>query len=65
MNKYDISINDIYERDKSKRVTVESPNVYQAHKTGLKYTNALREEISKIMLGDKMVFTFKNGFSEE
>jgi hypothetical protein len=65
MNKYEISINDIYERGKGKKITVESLDVYSAHKLGLKHTNALREEISKIMLNDKMVYNFKNGFFAE
>ena len=65
MNKYVVNINDIYEKDKNKKVIIESVNVIEAHKLGLKHTNALREEISKIMLGDKVVYTFKGGFFEE
>jgi len=65
MNKYDIYIEDIFDRNKSKHVSVESINVYIAHKEGLKKTNAIREEISKIIKSGNVVFTFKNGFSEE
>ena len=65
MNKYEITVSDIYEKGKSKKVLIDSLNVYSAHKTGLKYTNALREEISKIMHGEKIVYSFRNGFSEE
>lgn len=65
MNKYDITINDIYEKGKVKKLSINSINVYEAHKQGLNHANALREEISKIMCGDNIVYTFKNGFSEE
>lgn len=65
MNKYEITVSDIYEKGKSKKMFIESQDVYSAHKKGLKYTNALREEISKIMHGDKLVYSFKSGFSEE
>lgn len=65
MNKYDIYIEDIFDRSKSKQVSVQSTNVYLAHKEGLKNTNAIREEISKIIKSGNVVFTFKNGFSEE
>lgn len=65
MSKYDITISDIYEKGKSKKISIDAVNVYIAHKQGLKHTNALREEISKIMQGDKLVYSFKNGFSEE
>lgn len=65
MSKYDITISDVYERGKSRKISIDAADVYIAHKQGLKYTNALREEISKIMQGDRLVYTFKNGFSEE
>lgn len=65
MNKYEIYIEDIYNKGKTKKAYVESTNVYLAHKKGLESTNALREEISRIVSNDKTVFTFKNGFSEE
>jgi len=65
MNKYEIYIEDIYNKGKTKKVEVESINVYLAHKKGLKFANALREEISRIVTNDKTVFTFKNGFSDE
>lgn len=65
MNTYDIQIEDIYDRNKSKRISVNEINVYLAHKEGLKHTNSIREEISKIDLNGKSVYTFKNGFSEE
>lgn len=65
MNKYDVTINDIYEKGNSKKITVQAIDVYNAHKKGLKHTNALREEISKIMLDEKIVYTFRTGFSEE
>lgn len=65
MNKYEIYIDDIYNKGKTKKIAVESINVYNAHKQGLKNTNALREEISKIVLNGNVVYTFKHGFSEE
>jgi hypothetical protein len=65
MNKYDIYIEDIFDRSKTKQVSILSTNVYLAHKEGLKSTNAIREEISKIIKSGNVVFTFKNGFSEE
>lgn len=65
MNKYDITICDIYDKGNVKRLSIDSINVYEAHKLGLRHVNALREEISKIMHKDSTVYTFKNGFSEE
>lgn len=65
MSKYEITVSDIYEKGKSKKINIDAANVYIAHKQGLKHANALREEILKIMQGDKMVYSFKNGFSEE
>lgn len=65
MNIYDVYIEDIYDRVKNKKISVKDINVYMAHKKGLEQTNALREEISKILLDGKLVYTFKNGFSEE
>jgi hypothetical protein len=65
MKQYELLIEDIYDRNKNKRITVKDVNVYMAHKSGLKYTNALREEISRINSGDRTVFTFKTGFQEE
>jgi hypothetical protein len=65
MNRYDITISDIYEKGKSKKISIDATNVYSAHKQGLRHTNALREEILKIMREDNLVYSFKNGFSEE
>lgn len=65
MNKYDLLIEDIYNRENNKKINVQAINVYSAHKEGLKNTNALREEISKITKNGNVVYTFKNGFSEE
>ena len=65
MNSYDLIIDDIYSRENSKKITLKAINVYIAHKEGLKQTNALREEISKITKNGNTVFTFKSGFSEE
>jgi len=65
MNKYEITIEDIYDSKKAKKIALEGINVYMVHKQGLKHTNALREEISKITLNGRVVYTFKSGFSEE
>lgn len=65
MNNYDVHIEDIYDRNINKKISIRDINVYMAHKKGLKSTNALREEISRICTDGKVVYTFKNGFSEE
>ena len=65
MSKYDITVSDIYDKGKSKKISLNAPNVQNAHKQGLRYTNALREEILKIMQNDRLVYTFRSGFTEE
>lgn len=63
MNTYNITIQDIYERGKQKHFVIEELNPQLAHKSGLKYTNALREEILLIRDNtNKIVFNFKDGF---
>ena len=64
MNRYEIYIEDIYNKE-DKKIILDEINVYKAHKMGLKNTNALREEIVKIIKDGKVVYTFKNGFNEE
>lgn len=65
MNTYDVYIEDIYERNKSKKITVRDINVFLAHKQGLNSTNALREEISRVVCDGKVVYTYSGGFNEE
>jgi hypothetical protein len=65
MNKYTVFIEDIFNKNINKSYNINEINVYAAHKQGLKNTNALREEISKIIRDEKIVYTFKNGFCEE
>lgn len=65
MNKYEIYIDDIFEKKRNKHIEVEASNVYLAHKQGLDHTNALREEITKITRNGELLYTFKNGFFEE
>ena len=63
MRKYNAIIQDIYEREKQKHVSVDAINAYIAHKTALKQTNALREEIAIIRdSNNSIVFTYKDGF---
>ncbi len=63
MKKYNAIIQDVYEREKQKHVTVEATNAYLAHKIALKQTNALREEIAIIRdTSNSIVFTYKDGF---
>jgi hypothetical protein len=63
MKKYNAIIQDIYEREKQKHVTVEAINAYLAHKIALRQTNALREEIAIIRdSNNSIVFTYKDGF---
>ena len=65
MNRYEVVIEDIYEKSKTKKVNIDAINVQQAHKTVLlSQTNALREEISKITSNGNTVYTFRSGFSE-
>jgi len=65
MNNYEVLIEDIYDRGKTKKVSVNDINVYMAHKKALYQTNALREEISKIYNEGRTVYTFNGGFTEE
>ena len=63
MKKYSAIIQDIYEREKQKHITVEAIDSYLAHKIALKHTNALREEIAIIRdTNNSIVFTYKDGF---
>jgi hypothetical protein len=63
MKSYRLAIQDIYEKNRYKEVTVRASNSQLAHKEGLKQTNALREEIALIKdNNDRVVFTFKDGF---
>ena len=63
MDNFNISIQDIYEKNSQKNITVRALNSQLAHKEGLKSTNALREEIAIIRDGKKnIVFTYKDGF---
>jgi hypothetical protein len=62
MNKYEIMIEDIYDKNKSKSVFVYQSNAFLAHKEGLNYTNALREDIIRITNKGKMVFNIRAGF---
>jgi hypothetical protein len=65
MKNYNIIVQDIYEHDKQKHVSVDATNPYEAHKKGLKHTSALREEIAIIRdTSNKIVFTFRDGFSQ-
>lgn len=65
MKKYEVVIEDIYEKGKTKKINIDAINAQLAHKNGLKHTNALREEISKVIHEGKTVFSFKSGFSED
>lgn len=62
MNIYDVVVEDIYDKSNTKKFSVSQPNAKLAHKHGLKYCNALREEISKITLKGKVLFSLKAGF---
>jgi hypothetical protein len=65
MKKYNIIIQDIYEQDKQKHVPIDAINPYEAHKKGLKHTNALREEIVIVRdSNNKIVFSYKDGFAQ-
>jgi hypothetical protein len=62
MNSYELLIEDIYDKSKNKKIGVYQSSVQLAHKDGLKHVNALREEISRITLKGRTVYTFKSGF---
>jgi hypothetical protein len=65
MNSYNVVIQDIYEKEKQKHVSVSAQNAQLAHKAGLRHTSALREEISLVKDSkNNVVFTFKDGFVE-
>jgi nicotinic acid phosphoribosyltransferase len=65
MDTYSLTIQDIYEKEKQKHISVQARNAQLAHKEGLKQTNALREEIALIRNKKNIVFTFKDGFLSE
>jgi hypothetical protein len=63
MNSYSLIIQDIYEKENQKHISLEAKNAQLAHKAGLKYTNSLREEIALIRDSkNSIVFTFRDGF---
>jgi ABC-type transport system involved in cytochrome c biogenesis ATPase subunit len=63
MKKYNVIVQDIYERNKQKHITIQAVDHYLAHKNGLKHTNALREEIAIIRdQNNSIVFSYKDGF---
>jgi hypothetical protein len=65
MNKYEVTVEDVYDKNKTKKFIMGGHNVYEAHKSALTSVNAIREEISKMTKNGRTVFTFRNGFSEE
>jgi hypothetical protein len=65
MNTYSVVIEDVYDKTKTSKIQVQDTNVFLAHKQGLYQTNALREEIVKIISKGKTVFTLKGGFCED
>lgn len=63
MKQYNVIVQDIYEKEKQKHLTVEALNAQLAHKTGLRSTNALREEIALIRdQKNSVVYTYRDGF---
>jgi len=65
MTPYNLIVQDIYEREKQKHIQVRANDPQLAHKAGLKYTNALREEIAIIRdERNNIVFTYKDGFTD-
>lgn len=63
MKAYNVTVQDIYEKNKQKHLVIEETNPQLAHKAGLRFTNAIREEISLIKdRSNNVVFTFKDGF---
>ena len=65
MKTYNITVQDIYEKNRYKEVKIRELNPQLAHKAGLRHTNALREEISVIRdVNDSVVFTYRDGFKE-
>jgi hypothetical protein len=65
MKTYTVIVEDIFDKKKSKKFTLQDINVFMVHKNSLKNVNALREEVSRIICDDKVVYTFKDGFKEE
>jgi len=64
MNKYDLLIEDIYDKNKNKNIVINQSNVQLAHKDGLGHCNALREEIVKISSRGKIVYSLRSGFMD-
>lgn len=64
MNTYSVTVEDIYDKSKEKKFQVNEKNAILAHKASLSKTNALREEITKIISSGKLVYSIKDGFSE-
>jgi len=64
MNKYDLLIEDVYDRSKTRNVTIHQLNAHLAHKDGLNHCNALREEIAKITSRGKVIYALRAGFLE-
>lgn len=65
MKHYNLIVQDIYEKEKQKHISVDARNSQLAHKEGLKQTNALREEIAIIRdNANNIVYTYRDGFVE-
>jgi hypothetical protein len=64
MNTYSVTVEDIYDKSREKKFQVRERNAILAHKASLSNTNALREEITKIISSGKLVYSMKDGFSE-
>jgi hypothetical protein len=65
MNRYEVTVEDVYDKNKTKKLIIEGHGVQEAHKSALTNVNAIREEISNMTKNGRTVFTFRNGFSEE
>jgi hypothetical protein len=65
MNTYSVIIEDIYDKNKCRKIQVKEINAVSAHKWCLDQVNALREEIVRIISNGKVVFSLKNGFCED
>lgn len=65
MSIYELTIEDVYDKNKKKVILLKDTDVFQAHKEGLKSVNAIREEITKIQRNGRTIFTYRSGFFEE
>lgn len=64
MSTYSITVEDIYDRNKNKKLMIRESNAMLAHRRALCEVSALREDVIRITNNGRVVFSLKDGFCE-